>query len=124
MRVAIAVIARAVDTPSGGMRISGVVNGLPSPVFPVAVDATMFGLRFVFGPEDAAGPRSAAEAVLAHQARLQDDQVPGLDDIYRPAAGGLLGRPGISVVRRDLKDGEMQLLDAQAHSGEQGEWTG
>src|SRR5436853_7850078 len=50
-------------------------------------------------PPAAAGARGAAAALRAHQAGLQDDEVPGLADVHGQAPGWLLGGPGLSGVR-------------------------
>src|SRR6267143_1510874 len=46
----------------------------------------------------------AAAALLAHQARLQDDEVSRVADLHRRAAGRILGGPGVSVVWRGVID--------------------
>src|SRR5207253_5853741 len=47
-------------------------------------------------------PWRAAAALFTHQARLQDDEVSRVADVHRRAAWGVLGGPGLSVVRGSL----------------------
>src|SRR5438034_8720148 len=39
----------------------------------------------------AAGPWGAAATLFAHEARIQDDEVPSVDDVHGPATRGVLG---------------------------------
>src|SRR5205823_5531359 len=52
-----------------------------------------------------AGPWGAAATLFSDETGIQDDEVSGLDDVHLPTAGGILGRSGISMVRRDLRRG-------------------
>src|SRR6266550_1563731 len=60
----------------------------------------------------AADARGAAPALFAHQARLQDDEVPGVTDVHRRAAGRVLGGSGVSVVWRNLIFGSLTPTSA------------
>src|SRR4029077_5152254 len=50
----------------------------------------------------AAGARRAAAALFTHEARIQADQVSGVDDIHGYETGRILGRPGVSLVWGNL----------------------
>src|SRR5690348_18121448 len=77
--------------------------------------STLFPYTTLFRSERqpaATGARGALASVLAHQARLQTDQVPGVDDVHGHAAGRLLGGPGVSLVRGDLADRKSTRLNS------------
>src|SRR5207244_8690549 len=52
----------------------------------------------------ATGARRAAPALLPDQAGLQAHEVPRRDDVHGYEAGGILGRTGVPMVRRDLAE--------------------
>src|SRR2546425_1947294 len=50
----------------------------------------------------ARGTRRTPAPLFAYEAGIQDDEIPGLDDVYGQTTGRLLGGSGLSLVRRDL----------------------